>query len=277
MSDTLSSKRIAGTDLLVRDGAPHDTVFLLHGIGGRAHSFAELMRRWPRGRRLVAWDMPGYGGSQPHSHAWPLPDDYADRLFEICEALHLDTVDVMGQSLGALIAACFAHLHAGIIRRLVLMSPALGYKVQRGGTLPDALARRITDFDREGAAGFAETRAQRLVHQPEQKPAVVDAVRAAMATLTTSSHTQAVRLLASGDLLADVQKINCRTLVINGADDVVTPIQGAEQVLARLKDRGTFFRSHDRLIFIQDAGHAVYLEQPDEVPRIVQEFLGEAG
>ena len=270
---TLTAATVSGTDVLVRDGAPHDTVLLLHGIGGRASSFADMMRRWPAGRRLIAWDMPGYGQSRPFQHPWPSPTEYADRLADICEELGLDTVDVVGQSLGAIVAANFAHMHVGIMRRLVLISPAPGYGVPERGKLPDALAKRIADFDIEGADQFAAKRAARLVHRANERPEIVDQIRATMATLSKGGHRQAVRLLASGTTKQDLARFSYRTLVLCGAEDVVTPVAGSRSLFDTLQARGGISKKDDRLHIVPDAGHAVLHEAPDEVLRVVGEFL----
>jgi pimeloyl-ACP methyl ester carboxylesterase len=143
---TLVSQRYAGIDVLVRDGDPANTVFLLHGIGGRASSFAEILRRWPAGPRVLAWDQPGYGASANHPAAWPTPTDYAAVLLRVLDGLGAAKVDLIGQSLGGLIAATFSAAHAARVKRLVLVSPAHGYNTPVGGPLPPALAQRIADF-----------------------------------------------------------------------------------------------------------------------------------
>ena len=53
---------------------------LSHGIGSNADSFAALMPRLPADWRVVAWNMPGYGGSEPLAADWPLAADYAAQL-----------------------------------------------------------------------------------------------------------------------------------------------------------------------------------------------------
>lgn len=265
---------IAGIDLLLREGAPEHTIFLLHGIGGRAASFAPLMRQWPTGPRLIAWDAPGYGRSLSLRQEWPLPEDYAERLMDLVAKVRLRNVRILGQSLGALIAAACASWQK--IDHLVLMSPALGYGVPRGGPLTEALAKRCTDFEREGAAAFAASRAQRLVNDPPRKPGITDAVQTAMATLSNPGHTQAIRMLASGNLLAAAAKIACPVLLINGAQDLVTPVDGTRRVLTALQARPRGTRIDERLDVIEDAGHAVYLEQTAAVAAAASPFFGGA-
>ena len=273
MSGSLTSGRVAGIDLLVRGGAADQTVLLLHGIGGRASSFAQIMKLWPAGPRLLAWDQPGYGNSKPHPAAWPKARDYAASLDDVRSALGLTNFDVIGQSLGALIAAAYARQYSKHVRRLVLMSPAHGYGIPRNGVLPATLTNRIRDFDNEGAAAFAAKRAPRLIHGAERKPDVVSAVRAAMATLSNPGHTQAVRLLGSGTLLEDAVRLPHEIHLISGAHDLITPIDGTSKLHEALNARFGFDARLGKLQLVSDAGHAVYLEAPDEVVDSMTAFL----
>jgi pimeloyl-ACP methyl ester carboxylesterase len=191
----------------------------------------------------------------------------------VLQALKVTGFDLVGQSLGALIAGS---VDAIARHRLVLMSPALGYAVQRHGPLPEALAKRDADFCAEGAARFADARAPRLVHIPERKPGAVEAVHTAMASLHNPGHGQAIRMLASGDLIAAAGSIRGPVLLLNGAQDQVTPVTGTERLLAALQRRPRNGKASERLVVIDDAGHAVYLEWPGQVVRVIHDFL-EAG
>ena len=249
-------------------------VVFLHGIGSRATSFAPLFARMPQRFRLLAWDAPGYGASTPLPQKQPVPLDYAQQLARLLDAYAIRQIDLVGHSLGCLMAGAFARACPQRVRRIVLISPALGYKVAPGATLPDGLARRIADFETLGAERFAATRSQNLIHDPERKPALVEAVRSAMASLTMPGYGQAMRMLGAGDLLADAAVLSAPVLVLTGADDKVTPPAGSRGLCDVLRTRPENVGRHDRFHAVPDAGHAVTLEAPDEVTRAIAEFLG---
>jgi pimeloyl-ACP methyl ester carboxylesterase len=266
----------AGISFLVRPGDVDRTVVLLHGIGGHASGFSAMMRHWPTGPRLLAWDCPGYGASQPILAERPAPSDYARALAVALDELDVASISIMGQSLGALLAGAFATLFPNRVRSIVLMCPALGYRTLADSPLPDGLARRVTDFETEGASAFAEARASRLVHEPRRKPDVVETVRNSMAAISVAAHTQAVHALAQGDLIAAAASWRNRVLVLAGADDVITPRPGTERLFdtLRARPRNPGIREHLRII--SDAGHAVFLEHPAEVAAVASTFIAGA-
>ncbi len=265
---SIRSLTVPGFSGLMKDGDERRAIVFLHGIGGNAATFVPLFEAWTGGQRLVAWDAPGYGGTASLSEPWPAARDYAARLNALRIALGAPVIDVVGQSLGCLIAGAYARHWPQHVRRIALMAPALGNRVLLGSPLPDAVKARIDDIVALGPTAFAERRAPRLVHRAEDRKPVVAIVRRAMAALEPGSYGQACRMLASGDLLDEARHVQARALVLNGADDVVTPVANAESLAAAFSAR-----TPTLCIVIADAGHAVSIEHPDLVAGHLRAFL----
>jgi pimeloyl-ACP methyl ester carboxylesterase len=238
---------------------------LLHGIGSNAQSFEMLMAMLPPSLDVIAWNAPGYGSSQPLAEASPAPRDYAAALLNFLDALGLNRVVLVGHSLGALIAGSFAAHHPARVAALALLSPALGYRLAAGQQLSPALQARIDEIQALGPSRFAAERAPKLVHAPERNPALVAAVREAMAAVNVPGYVQAVRALGAGDLLAACRAITAPALVAVGAEDTVTPPANARAVFSALA-RGVVFRE------IRGSGHALPQQHPAVVSRLVAEL-----
>lgn len=245
---------------------------LLHGIGSRAASFSSLLPHLPPDWHVIAWNAPGYGGSAPLDAAWPAANDYAEALLGVVEALGLSRFTLVGHSLGALVAASFAARHRDRVARLVLASPALGHGVTLGGALSGPAQARIDDLERLGPHAFARERAARLVHAPQANTDLVAQVREAMAAVTLPGYGQAARMLASGRLLDDIELLDVPTDVIVGAEDAVTPPDGARRAHSAVRPA-----RRGRLVLVPGAGHALYQQAPGAFAAVLEDQTQPAG
>ena len=270
MSETPALRRLraGGRVISYREAGASQApaLLLLHGIGSGSLSWtAQLASLPPRGYRVVAWDAPGYGESDPLAAAAPAAADYAKALAAFAAALELDRFALVGHSLGALMAAAFCRLHeASRIECLVLASPAAGY-----GSLP-AEARlhkteeRLAGMARLGPDGLAQARAAILL-SPSAPAEAVEKIRAVMRSLRPEGYGQAVRMLGQADIFADAPHIAVPSLVLCGSADTVTPEAGCRNVAAAIA--GARYESLPHL------GHAAYVEDPARFDAALLRFM----
>ncbi len=252
-----------GVAFLRRAGdAQAPTLVLLHGIGSNAVSFSALAAAVPAAINVIAWDAPGYGASAPLAVAMPTPRHYADALAKFLDAVRARRIALAGHSLGALFAASFAARYPDRVGALALISPALGYGIEPGGTLPAGVQSRIDEINELGPAAFAKKRAVRLVGDPKARPQVVAAVERAMAAVHPRGYIQAVHALGAGRLLSDAKSIGVPAMVAVGALDQIAPPANASAVHAVLPRPAGLHQ-------IANAGHAL----PQEEPRLLAGLL----
>lgn len=242
-----------GSTCLIEAGTGPLTVVLLHGISSGAGSWASCLPCLVPHARVIAWDAPGYGKSSPLPVPTPKATDYALRLAALVEALDIDRFLLVGHSLGALMAAGYSHLPQARASAYVLFSPALGY----GGSARAVSVRqgRLDNLEQKGVRGIAEALPERLLSKhatPDQRAAVT----ANALQLNPQGYRQAIELLCGDDihqytaLTAANAQVWCGDL-----DEVTTPGQSSD------------FARRAGLPFglITQAGHACYIEQPEQV------------
>jgi pimeloyl-ACP methyl ester carboxylesterase len=93
----------------------------LHGAGGLALSPAHDLLA--RERRVIAFEMPGFGASPENTRHQGMPD-MARTMLEAISALGFDRFDLLGTSFGGKTALCVALIAPERVRALVLESPA---------------------------------------------------------------------------------------------------------------------------------------------------------
>jgi proline iminopeptidase len=69
------------------------------------------------------------------------------------------------------------------------------------------------------------------------------------------------------DLLGDLAKVRCPTLVIGGSEDPIAPLADSEDIAAALPANRT------RLERFAGCGHPVYQDEPERFVRVLRDFV----
>lgn len=125
--ETADGRRLTYVELgEAPETATGPAVILIHGYTDNSRSWslpaADLARALP-GRRIIALDLPGHGGSEAPACCYA-PLDLAHAVAEAMDALGIARADLVGHSLGSMTAATLAASQPGRVNRLVLLSSA---------------------------------------------------------------------------------------------------------------------------------------------------------
>lgn len=96
-----------------------DPLVLLHSNGGSAYEYEHVIEPLSHRFRVIAWDMPGQGDSDPllrHASV----RDYADAVVQTMDRLGIDTAYVSGASIGGAICVALAAHHAKRMKRVFI-------------------------------------------------------------------------------------------------------------------------------------------------------------
>jgi len=130
----MSHADVNGLKLRYEEHGTGEPLVLLHGGIGTGEMFAPLLPELTAGRRVIAVDLQGHGGTADVDR--PLrPELMADDIAALLDHLGLEQADVMGYSLGGMVALRTAIQHPARVRRLVLVSASF----RRDGSHPEAV------------------------------------------------------------------------------------------------------------------------------------------
>ncbi len=231
-------------------GSAAQALVLLHGIGSGSASWAAQLDAFSPTQRVIAWDAPGYGGSDCLPNPQPLANDYAAALLVLLQALGIKHCVLVGHSLGAIVAAA-AHSRLNV-QTLVLASPARGYGLAAPEVRAQKWQERMNLVQRLGVQGMAEQRAAHLC-APGASADVIAQVQQNMALVTPQGYAQAAHMLAFDDLLGHLQGATVSTTVLCGALDRVTPPAACQQLAQAI---------NAPFIALHGVAHACYVEDP---------------
>jgi pimeloyl-ACP methyl ester carboxylesterase len=126
---------VNGLSLYYDEHGSGEPLVLLHGGIGASEMFAAILDELAERRRVIAVDLQGHGHTADIDR--PLRAEHlADDIAALIEHLGLERADVMGYSLGGMVALRTAIQHPARVRRLVLVS----IPFRRDGSFPEVLA-----------------------------------------------------------------------------------------------------------------------------------------
>ncbi len=241
-------------------------LLLINGIGGNIEMWQPLLDAMPH-RQIIAFDMPGTGGSS--TMVVPRPMYFMARLTAaLIRKLGYDRVDVLGVSWGGAVAQTLAVCFPGVVRRLVLCATMPGWPSVPGS--PQALAmmmsrRRYTDM--EYLKKVAPTLyGGKIRHDPELLDEQVRA-RSGRPPSTWGYMTQMFSIMTFTNW-PTMNLVQAPTLVMSGDDDPVVPLANA-RILA-------FGIPGAKLHVVEGGGHLFLHTSADEVAPVIDKFLGTA-
>jgi pimeloyl-ACP methyl ester carboxylesterase len=206
---------------------------------------------------------PGYDGSPRPSWMRSVRDMavvYQGLLAQQAATREPGTVTLIGLGFGGWIAAEMATMAPRAFRRLVLVG-AMGLKPERGEIVDQALLSYI-DYVRRG---FADQTAFDRVFGPEPPTSRLeqwDLNREMTFRIAWKPY------MYSPTLPHLLGAVATPTLIVWGADDHIVPRECGERYAKSL--------ANARLQIVDDAGHFVDMEKPDELARVVWHFVSEA-
>ena len=240
-------------------------VVLLHGLGGSRTAWRpQLEALAGAGYRAAAWDMPGYGVSEPIQ---PLTFDVlSDAVGRWLDALGAASAHVVGLSLGGMIAQHVALRMPSRVRSLTLLDSSPAFGLDGTTTAGEWLEQRLQPLAAGETPATIAPAVLRSIMADDVDSGVLDEAIASMARISSRGLAAAARCLVTHDLAGRLHELATPTLVIVGEHDRETPLSYSEYLATQIVDA--------RLVVVPGAGHVSNLERPVEVNRLLVDFLG---
>ena len=258
---------------LVPDGASmreRPTVVLLHGgPGSYDHSyFKPDFEPLTRQAQVVYLDLRDHGRSARHDPADWTYEICADDVRAFCDVLGIARPIVYGHSMGGFVAMLYGARHPGHGGALILQSTNARFDLERlvegfrrfGGDDVAELARRDYGGDEVSDAEWARVFAT-------FGPPVPNAEQLARRINNPEVGARGMELMRRFDVVDQLARIDCPTLVCVGELDAVTPVDASREIVDALA------RGIGRLEVIEGAGHFPWKDAPERYWPVIEDFV----
>ena len=237
-------------------------VLCLHGIGGDRTSFADQLGQLG-GRRVIAWNMPGYGGSDPLKQV-----DFAalsGAVVALLDALGIATVHLVGQSIGGMIAQEVAIRSSDRVASLGLIATTPAFGGRDDSFRQAFVAARLGPLDAGADMATLAQQAIPTIIGPAASAEMRQLAIAAMGRIDETAFRQVVSCLVTFNRRADQHRISQPCCLIAGSHDTNSPAR----VMAKMADGLANATFH----IVDQAGHLVNSESPETVNAILTAFF----
>ena len=231
-------------------GADNKPVLLfLHGWGAPAETYRLLLDHLAAYCRVIAPDLPGFGGSAEPQSPWCV-DDYVDWTLAFARALQLDEVILVNHSFGGRISIKL------LARRPVPLTVKKAVFMDAAGIRPKRTAKYYIKV-------FSYKLAKRLL--PGYAAKVRGKVGSADYRNASDLMRQTMVRCINEDLTHLLAKNEASTLLIWGEADTATPLRDGKLMEKLIPDAG--------LVTLAGAGHFAFAEQWGLCSRVLDSFL----
>lgn len=262
-----------GVRMRVVEAGEGPTLVLVHDFLTSHKEFDDVFPPLAEHFRVVAPDLPGFGGSEkpsPNRYAYGI-ETFAEAVADLVAALGVGRVALVGHGLGGAVALTLAATHAELVQRMLLVDP-LCYPLARPPTTRLALAPVLGGivFKQLYGRSLFRTHFRDVVYGPGADVPVsrIDAHYDAFNAPSARESAYAVlrAMLDTRAVIARLSRIVTPTLVVWGRDDRLLPSATATRLVRQIQ--GARLR-------VLDAGHSPHEERPDEFVEIALRFLQE--
>jgi sigma-B regulation protein RsbQ len=220
--------------------------------------------------RVITFDYVGAGGSDRSAYdpaRYATLGGYADDILEICRALDLDDVVLVGHSVSAIVAILASIAEPDRFSDLLLIAPSPRYlddpPAYRGGfTRPDIDG--LLEMMDANATGWAAVLAPIVMANPE-RPELTTGLEATFCSIDPVMARQFAEVTFLADNRVDLPRVTTPSLIVQCSNDAVAPMEV-----------GAYMERHlagSTLSVIDATGHCPHVSHPEATIAAMRDYL----
>lgn len=258
--------RVNDIDIYFEQHGSGPDLLLIMGLGAHLGAWALQTPAFARQFRVTVFDNRGAGRSSAPDEPYSMRG-MADDTAALMDALGIPHAHVVGASMGGMIAQELAINHPERVDRLVLACTRARAGDVRHILAPAQAALYDLEIDPSQRAllGMPWAYTSAFMSQPERVLAALELRRKDPYPIRPHAYHRQQAAVMAHDTLDRLGRITAPTLVLVGAEDILTPVEESVELVQGIPGA--------HLTVLPRGGHGFFAEYADDVNRAVLGFL----
>lgn len=267
---TVNGNKIAYREI-AKSKSEQPLVMLAHLAATMDNWDPKLIDLLTQKQHVILLDLPGVGASE--GKVAPTIPGMAEQVIAIVKTMGYSSINLLGLSMGGMIAQEVVRLTPTLVNRLVLVGTG-----HRGGAGIDKVMSRT--FRYMARASFRRVDPKRYIFYGHDDKGKIEADKV-LGRLASREKAYADKAMAVPSFLRqlkaikawgksvedDLSFINQPTLIVNGDKDMMVPTENSYIMHDKI--------SNSQLIIYPNAGHGSLFQYADQFAKDLEEFLGD--
>lgn len=253
-------------------GKGDQPMLFAHGFGCDQNMWRFVTPAFENEYEIILFDYVGAGKSDVAAYnreRYSSLQGYSQDILDICEALDLKNVILVGHSVSSMIALLAAIEAPEYFDRLIMVGPSPCYINSNGykGGFERSDIEGLLDTMEKNYIGWANFLAPSIVGNKD-RPHLGEELTASFCSTDPVIARQFAEATFFSDNRHDLKKSKIPSLVLQCSDDIIAPTEVGEYVARNLQN--------SMLRIMKATGHCPHLSDPEETISLIKEFLATA-
>ena len=262
-------KKIIARNNVTVHGTGSKSMLLVHGYGCDQNMWRFIIPQFKDDYKLILIDLVGSGKSDVNSYnydKYSSLDGYAADIIEICDALNLKDVCLVGHSVSAIIGLLAAIEKPALFKKLIMIGPSPRYINDAdyfGGFSQKDIDDLMETLD-ANYLGWSSAMAPVIMGNAD-RPELAAELEESFCQNNPKIARHFAKVTFIGDNRKDLNKCTTDTLIIQSKTDAIASIKVGQFVHDNI--------SNSKFTILETTGHCPHLSAPEQTIEAMKDYL----